>query len=134
MNLRDKILTSQDLDREPFAAPKWGLPEGLYVRGLTAAEHVQLTSDKVQRERSYSARMAAMALVDDQGNRLFADNEWQELQKKDMATIEAIGEVCMRLSGMGAKEEAELKKTSEPIETNGSPADSLYLSGEPIAT
>lgn len=128
MGLKETILASQDIDREAFPAPKWGLPDGLYVRGLTAMEHVNLTAEKVQKERSFSARMVAMALVDKDGAQVFAANEWQEVAKKDMATVEAAAEVCMRLSGMGVKEQDELKKTYDETPMKDSPTDSRFLS------
>ena len=95
---KDAILVADDLPREAVEIKEWG--GTVYVRSMSAAERDEweaswLADDgkpKTARERlkNLRARLAVLVLVDDSGNRLFADEDADALGKK-AAPATAIG-------------------------------------------
>lgn len=113
--LRDAILAANDLPTEEVDVPEWapfiGAPT-VRVRGLTAAERDEwdkartvVASNGLRRPNpkltNASARFAVLCMVDENGQRIFADDDVEALAtSKSSRVIERIVEVGLRLSGM----------------------------------
>jgi hypothetical protein len=111
---RKAILEAQDLPTEDVEVSGWG--GVVRVRGLTGAER-----DAYERElfniRGKSmelnldnarAKMVARAVIDENGKRLFSDDDVRELGKKSGAALEMVFQVARRLSGMNETDIEEL--------------------------
>lgn len=109
---RDEILESDDLKRETVEIPEWG--GSVIVRALTIAEGevigsaVRKARESGDEDVSFSARLAAASVVDENGNRIFSDADIVPLSRKSASAVQKVVEAAQRLSGIGpgAVEEA----------------------------
>lgn len=107
---REDILGAQDWETKDVTC-RWGK---LRIRSLSANEYLDLSarSKAVKDNREallLQARIVALALVDDQGNRLFTDDEHEILLSRDWPTLEFVAKEVMSHNGLGddAAEETE---------------------------
>jgi hypothetical protein len=113
---KDAILSADDLKTETVEVPQWG--GSVKVRMMTGVERDAFEescievkgNDRRQNFKNLRAKLCAMCIVDDDGNRLFTDDEAAALGKKSAAALDLVFTVAQRLNGMGAKEVAELTK------------------------
>lgn len=111
MSLRDQILQASDLPREAITVPEWG-GVTVYVRTMTAAERdlfdASLSSGQSgQRDfGNVRARLLVLALVDEAGERLFADTDAAALGAKSSLALTRLFAVASRLNGIGQAGEA----------------------------
>ena len=71
--------------------------------------------------RNIRARMAAYAICDADGNRVFSSSDVLALSKKSAAALDRIMTVAARLSGMTAEDQESLRKNlpvAAPMETS----------------
>ena len=108
---RDAILGASDIKTEEVPVPEWG--GTVLVRGLTAKQRDKAEAAMFQLHGSVTnkngpdmrmsmagvrALMAAMAIVDEQGNRLFSDADAEILGEKSGAALDRVFAVVTRLS------------------------------------
>ncbi len=123
---RDAILEAPDLSFEDVAVPEWG--GVVRVRGLTGAERDAFEASVVERKgretrmnmANLRARLAALAMVDAEGKRLFNDADVAALGKKSGAALHRVFEVAQRLSGITEADISELEKNSDSGQSEGS--------------
>jgi hypothetical protein len=90
---REQILASRhDRKPVPFDVPEWG--GTIWLRVLSAAD--QLAISEGLEARNVPLRVLVTCIVDDEGNRIFADDDADELAKEDFPII-------MRVFGQAAK-------------------------------
>lgn len=127
MSLLDRtaILAAPDIKTERVPVPEWS--GEVLVRGLTGLER----DGYEQRcyETSYTnirASLLTLALVDEQGRRLFSLEDVAALAAKSAAPLDRLFDVARRLSGIGRHDVAALQGNSEPgrngSTTSGSPS------------
>src|SRR5690554_443064 len=111
---RDDILNAQDLPTERVAVPEW---DGeVIVRGLTGAERDAFEQSIVETRgkntrmnlRNIRAKLVALTVVDEDGNRIFSDEDAEALGKKSAAALDRIFAVAQRLSGLRPEDVEEL--------------------------
>lgn len=111
---RDAILQANDLPTERVEVPEW---DGeVIVRGLTAAERDQFEQSIVETRgkdtrvnlRNIRAKLVALTVVDEEGNRIFRDEDVELLGRKSATAINRIFEVAQRLSGLRPEDVDEL--------------------------
>ena len=131
---RDTILSKTALKREVVDIPEWG--GTIHVRELTAAERTRYEvgmSDMVQGEQTdpikkaqrfidMRARIASMACVNEDGSRMFRDEDIAALNQLSGNVLDRISSVVLRLSGYTVAETERLKKTL--LENGDSTSDS----------
>ena len=108
------ILTADDLKREVVSVPEWG--GDVNVRGMTGAERDKFESGIVEqrgKEQSVNlanirAKLASLTICDDDGKRLFSEQDVQALSQKSAAALQRIFAVAQRLSGIGDDDVKEL--------------------------
>lgn len=111
---RDDILKAQDLPTERVFVSEWN--GEVIVRGLTAAERDAFEQSIVETRgkntrmnlRNIRAKLVAMTVVDEQGNRIFSDEDAELLGKKSAAALDRIFSVAQRLSGLRPEDVEEL--------------------------
>lgn len=94
---RDQFLMLPDLPREEIEAPPWGRVTVKTLDALELLDLLEFLNVHVEGERSDTrvtlegmAKIAVRCLVDDEGNRLQQDDEYQMLYRKQGAK-EALG-------------------------------------------
>ena len=108
---RNAILGAADLPVRPVEVPEWG--GQVFVRMLTAGERdaweasVMASSDKDVR-----ARLAAVCLCDEAGNRLFELEDVILLTRKSGRAMDRIFAAAVKHNAMSREDLAELKKNS----------------------
>lgn len=111
---RDDILKAQDLPTERVSCPEWG--GEVIVRGLTGAERDAFEQGIVETRgkntrmnlKNIRARLVALTVVDEQGNRLFSDDDVEPLGRKSATALNRVFEVAQRLSGLTPADVEEL--------------------------
>jgi hypothetical protein len=113
---REQILNANDLPAEDVEVPEWG--GVVRVRALTGAERdaFEAAIIKVRGKRvdfhleNARALLVAMSVVDEDGNRLFSDEDVKALGRKSAAALDRVASVAMRLSGLTQEDLEELTK------------------------
>jgi len=123
---RDEILGADDLKTESVEVPEWG--GTVVVRELTGSERdtweasvVKTNGTKVTIDsHNMRAKLAALCIVDDAGERLFTDKEAAKLGAKSAAALDRVTDVARRLSRIGEDEIESLGKVSSPTKSDAS--------------
>lgn len=116
---RSAILDADDLVSEAVDIPEWG--GTVYVSTMTAAERdsweagvlggtgaggqVQINKDALQNMR---ARLAVLVVCDEEGTRLFSDDDIAPLGAKCAPALQRIFDVAKRLNKLGEDDIEEL--------------------------
>jgi hypothetical protein len=131
---RDQILAANDLKSEDVDVPEWG--GTVRVRELTGDERDSVELSMVTMRgtepvlnpnayKSFRARLSAMSIVGEDGQRLFTDADMLELGKKSSAALQRVFNVAMELSAFTKKDVEELVGKSEAAQSGDSPSDSV---------
>ena len=104
MSLRDQILAADDLPVESVDVPEWGIT--VRVRSLMAYERdaleMAIANSKSRTVDNLRARLCALSIVDDDGERVFSDADAHALGQKSARALDRVFAVAMRLNGMSA--------------------------------
>ncbi len=128
MNLRDTILSAQDIPSEELHVKEWDVT--VLVKGMSAGERITLMQNAYD-QQTQQVNMAAVypdivvsCVHDpDSGDAIFTTADKDALMSKSSAAIEAIAAVGLRLSGIGSDEQDEAGKGS-----SSTPSDDSSLS------
>ena len=97
--LRDKILAADDLGREVVHVDEWDMD--VTVRGMTAGEveafGAEVTNGKMPQ---VMARLACLVIVDEDGQRVFSDEDADALGRKNPVAIRTVFMAAQRVSGL----------------------------------
>ena len=123
---REAILGVKDLVREDVDVPEWGGP--VRVQGLTAAERddfeASLLKDGKLSTTNIRAKLVVRCCRDDEGNRLFCDEDADELALKSGRAVDRVFAVAQRLSGLSRSDVEELRGNSSAGQRAGSSSPS----------
>lgn len=97
---RESILAAKDFDYKDVEVPEWG--GTVRLRGLSAAErdNFEATLAQTQDLSNLRSRLVVLALIDEEGNRLFKDSEAKALGEKNALVVMRLFELVRELSGM----------------------------------
>lgn len=128
---KNAILQAVDVVKELVEVPEWG--GSIFVRSITAAERGTIEAAAARFKegkgkddsfaRLFTLRFATMAICDENGARLFTDEEVKELAQKNAAVVSRIAQVAQRLSGFEKKDVEELEKNSVEAQQGASLSD-----------
>ena len=126
---RDAILQAQDLPTEQVSVPEWG--GEVLVRGLTGADRDDFEQSIAEQKgknvkmnlRNVRAKLVALTVVDEDGNRLFSDKDAEVLGRKSAVALNRVFEVAQKLSGLTPEDVEELTKNSESDQSEDSTLD-----------
>jgi hypothetical protein len=130
---RDQILESPEFVTEPVDVPEWGGDGArVLVKALSSAERDRYEQSiiktsgkgrKATRELNLinaRAKIAVLAMVDEEGKPLFTENDMPLLSRKSGAALGRIAEVAMRLAGLTDEDLDELEGNSESSQADSS--------------
>ncbi len=114
---KDEILSADDLKRERVELPEWGDEDShAYVRTMTGRER-DAYEENCQGDgglRNIRARLVALTLCDENGERLFTDVEANKLGDRSSLALNRVCRIAQRLSGLTGQDVEDLAKNSEP--------------------
>ena len=108
---RDEILRAQDLETVEVDVPEWG--GVVRVRGLTGAERDALEAEAAELRRpldNFRARYVARCIVDENGERIFSDEDIEALGRKSAAALNRVFEAAVSLSALTEEDVEALEK------------------------
>lgn len=117
--LREKILAAEDIKPEPVDIPEWGVGENhgvpVYLRALDgedrfAISQIAAAADSKKENIYITEAYVALALVDEDGDRIFELEERGALAKKDPQVLERLFDRIVEISGMRTEDEAAAEK------------------------
>ncbi|MFC5524016.1 hypothetical protein [Polaromonas jejuensis] len=124
---KDQILEASDLKNEAVEVPEWG--GSVLVRTMTGADRdafeASLTTTLPDGARkpnmaNMRAKLVALAVVGEDGNRLFEVNDVDRLALKSAAALERVFAAAQRINGLGAQAEEDAAKNSKAGLSEGS--------------
>jgi hypothetical protein len=84
---KTQILALDDLPKKAVTVPEWG--GSVFVRALTGGERDKLER-MISKDDVSRASIVALCVVDDEGNRLFTENDIPALADKNGSALERI--------------------------------------------
>ncbi len=122
MLTRANILEAKDLETATVAVPEWG--GDAIVRLLTGTERHTLYAKANAGGKFdmavFSSLLVTMTLVDDQGVRLFADDEVAIIAGKPWKVVERIFDAAEKLNQLSKGSVEEAAKNSVPTQSDAS--------------
>jgi hypothetical protein len=122
---REAILASDDLKREPVDVP-WEMGGAkLYIRELTAKERDEYLAKTMKGgefawRSNLTAELLVKVIVNEDGDRIFADNDAEAFGAKGTSVLAKLFKVAMRLSGMQVEAAEALKADFVPAQSDNS--------------
>ena len=126
---KEAILAADDLGLEEVEVPQWG--GSVLVKPLTAKQRGWFTSQLVEHRKGGNVirleqiqiRLCAMSIVQENGNRMFSDNELAALAGKSAGALQIVFEAAQRLSGLSDEQVEELQGNSNETPSEDLPSD-----------
>lgn len=123
---KEAILTANDLVTEDVEVPEWG--GTVRVRAISGAERDAFEQAIVTRKgknvttnlANIRAKMVALCVVDEHGQRLFGDKDVLLLGTKSAAALDRVFTVAQQLAGLTDKDVDELAENLEPGQSDDS--------------
>ena len=116
---RDQILQADDIKKESVNIPQWG--GEVWVKGLTGAERdafeisiMEFREGKKPKMvlENMRAKLCAMTVCDEKGNRIFKDDDVLALGKKSAKALSLIFDKAQELNGLSDEDVEKLSKNS----------------------
>lgn len=113
---RDEILGTPTVKVEEVAIPEWG--GTVFIRMMPSVERDAFEASALERKgaskmANIRARLAAIVLSDQHGNRLFTDADAPALGVKFAPALDRIFEAASKLNRLSKEDVEELEKNSE---------------------
>lgn len=123
---KDAILSANDLVTEDVDVPEWG--GTVRVRSISGAERDAFEQAIVTRKgksvqtnlANIRAKMVALCVVDEGGQRLFTDADVVALGRKSAAALDRVFSVAQRLAGLTDEDVDELAENLRPGQSDDS--------------
>ena len=116
MGLREELLGIADAKITTVHVPEWN--RAVLIRAMTGAERdaweqsVQQAARNGKQIANFRAKLAALVVCDEQGNRVFSDADAEALGKKNGAALDRIFNAWLEQNALSKKEVEELEKNS----------------------
>jgi hypothetical protein len=123
---KDQILRAVDTEYETVDVPEWG--GKVRVKTLTGDERDGYEQSLIDQRGNVTApklagaqaRLCALSIVDDDGERLFSDSDVKALGAKSAQALNRVFDVAVRLSRMTQAEVEAMVGNSEAVPSDGS--------------
>lgn len=118
---KEQILAAQDQPTKDVAVPEWG--GDVRIRTMSASERDKWESDTYADGKvntlDFRARFCALCIVDEQGARLFTDEEVSALGRKSAAALQRVFNEAQALNALSNKDVKELEGNSDAAPEGG---------------
>lgn len=125
---KEQILAVNDLTREEVNVPEWG--GTVFVKAMTGKERDTFELSIVDKKEkgkvnleNIRAKLCAMTICDEEGNRLFSDKEVFALSKKSATALSRVFVVAQKLNGLNDESIEEIKENFLPEQKEDSISD-----------
>jgi len=126
---RNDILKASDIKFEKVNVPQWG--GDVMVYGMSGAERDSFEASVVNmygltpvtNVRNIRAKLCVLTIRDENGVRLFTDDDAAELGKKSADVLDRLFAISQHLSGISKADVEALAKNSESDPNEGSGSD-----------
>lgn len=126
---RDDILKAEDLEREVVEVPEWH--GSVIVRALNGRERDDYEASCVQQRGksmvrnlvNIRAKLVVRSVVDENGERVFTDQDANALGLKSAAALDRLFEVAAKLSRLSDEDVEELAGNSDAAQSGDSSSD-----------
>ena len=100
MLTKDSILAVQDFTTKTVDVPEWG--GSVLLRGLSSRDKDKFETELAETQdlNNLRARLVVLSLVDENGERMFSDDEADSLGQKNALVIGRLFDEVRELSGM----------------------------------
>lgn len=116
---RKSILAADDVRREKVHVPEW--KGDVFLRVLTGTDRDRFEESYAdQKMKAFRIRFLLMALCDEDGERLFGDDEADILGKKSSVVINRLFEAGWKLNAFTQEAVDALGEDSETAQSGGS--------------
>lgn len=116
---RKSILAADDVRKEKVAVPEW--KGDVYLRVLTGTDRDRFEESYAdQKMKAFRIRFLLLALCDEDGERLFSDDEADILGKKSSVVINRLFEAGWKLNAFTQEAVDALGEDSETARSGGS--------------
>ncbi|MGM0409188.1 MAG: hypothetical protein ACQEQF_00380 [Bacillota bacterium] len=118
---RDEILGADDKDVKVVDVPEWG--GKVRVSTITAEKRDKFEASMFQirnfgtknqkaeyKQENLRARLVAYTVVDEDGNRIFSENDIKKLGEKSAKALDRVFEVAQELNGISDEDVDEMTK------------------------
>ena len=98
---KSQILGANDLKTEVVSVPEWG--GDVIVRTLTGTEREQFENacgDTNRKATDIRARLCALSIVDDKGDRVFGEKDIEALGKKSITALIKVFDAAQKINGL----------------------------------
>ena len=134
------ILAAQDLQTEDVEVPEWG--GAVRVRSFTGRERDAFEASMVRGDgkdrkvdlTNMRARLVGLTVIDETGQRLFADEEVDVLGAKSGAALDRVFAIAQKLNGLSGADVEEFSKNSNGVPSAVSISDSALPSDSTTPT
>ncbi|WP_028472964.1 hypothetical protein [Nocardioides alkalitolerans] len=124
---RDQILTSNDLPFEDVECPEWGGTVRVSTIAATLRDEYEVALARLRHEKSKSpnirARLVALCITDENGARLFSDDDVIKLGLKSSKALDRVFDVASRLNGLTPEQAKELEGNFDDAQSERSTSD-----------
>ena len=131
---RIEILEANDLQREKIEVPDWG--GSVYIQTINGFERDAFESRCIAARKNGSldtkllkAQLVILSLFDEDGKRIFNENDINDLNRKSSKVIDDLFTVAQRISGLSDDDVDELQGNSEAVPSGASGSPSPENSG-----
>lgn len=126
---RDAILGADDRQYDEVDCPEWG--GSVRVRSISGAERDRYEESLIQQRgnsrqmnmRNARAKLVALCVVDEQGNRLFSDQDVNALGRKNAKPLDRLWDACRKLSGLSDDDVEKLTEDFDDAQDDASTSD-----------
>ena len=123
---KDQILNAQDLKRVEVPVPEWGDEEAtVLVQELTGADRNEIEQFAMKYKNLdapplFRPRVCCLAIIDEDGNKVFDWDDAEMLARKNATVIERIYTAVAELSGLRPDRVDELEQDLSSGQRDGS--------------
>jgi len=127
---KDQILSAVDRPTRTVNVPEWG--GDVVVRSISAKERADYTNSLMELDSKgeyrykpgdLNSKLLARCLADEDGNRLFSDDEIDALGQKSAAVLDRLFKVAEEMNGLGDKAVDDAKGNSDAAQSGDSSSD-----------
>ena len=137
---KSAILAANDLKSQDIDVPEWG--GAVRVRAFTGRERDAFEASMVRGDgkdrkvdlTNMRARLVALSVVDEAGQRVFTDDEVDLLGAKSGAALDRVFAAAQELNGLSGADVEALTKNSSAAPSGGSTSASPLPSATPTPT